>query len=256
VNAPVKFSPGQAAAMRSRTGEDPGEGSTGEAVSGREGGGVALLDPRSQDLTTIPALGDVVVDVDLERALVGSAALRDAARVSYIKKLVRNTHAHWRDAAATYLKIGMELLAAFEHLGQDYERLVEGRLLPFSRSIETQLRAVARAVKQNRLPPDGLPGYSVAYKLSLLPDPLLERAKAEGLVRPNVTRREVEEYRAKVTRAAEAQTGQAPDTLTLARRRDDLLRRRARLQGEIDTITAHLADIDSQLRRRGVSLGE
>jgi hypothetical protein len=254
VNAPLKFSPGRAAAMRRRTGEDAGGGSSAEHPSDQKEGAVALLDPRSQDLTAIPALGDVVVDVDLERALGGSAALRDTDRVAYIKKLIRNTHAHWRDAAATYLKIGMELLAASEHLGHDYERVVEGRLLPFSRSIETQLRAVARAVRQNRLPPDGLPGYSVAYKLSLLPDPLLKRAKADGLVRPNVTRREVEEYRAKVMRAAEAQAGQAPDTLTLVRRRDDLLHRRARLQGEIDTITAHLADIDIQLRGRGISL--
>ncbi len=256
MNAPVKFSPARAAAMRKRTGEDPGGVSPAEHSAEHEDGAVALLDPRSQDLTAIPALGDVVVDVDLERALDGSTVLRDADRVAYIKKLIRNTHAHWRDAAATYLKIGTELLAAFEHLGRDYERVVEGRLLPFGKSVETQLRAVARAVRENRLPLEGLPGYSVAYKLTLLPTPLLERARAEGLVRPNVTRREVEEYRARATRAAEAQAGQAPDTLTLVRRRDELIRRRARLQGEIDTIIAHLADIESQLRRRGVSLGD
>lgn len=247
----MKFSPTRAAALRSRANETSARAPAASHAGAPEDA-IAVLDTRPHDLAAISAVGDVVVDVELERALEGSPALKDADRVAYIKKLVRNTHAHWHQAAKTYLKIGTELLAASEHLGRDYDRVVEGRLFPFSKSIETQLRAVARAVQASRLPADRLPGYSVAYKLALLPDHLLERAKADGLVRPNVTRREVEDYRARATRSEEADTGRKVDTVTLTRRRDDLIRRRARLQGEIDTVGAHLADIDRQLRQRGV----
>jgi hypothetical protein len=247
----MKFSPGRAAALKPRTlevGQDEAPVTTAE----RPTTPVTVLDTRPEELAAIPAVGDVVVDVDLKRALQGSPALQDASRVAFIKKLIRNTHARWQEAARTYLEIGNELLAASEHLGRDYDRVVEGRLLPFSKSIETQLRAVARAVQESRLPADRLPGYSVAYKLSLMPDPLLEKAKADGLVRPDVTRREVEEYRAKAARSDEQDSGRSLDTLTLTRRRDELLRRRGRLQGEIATITARLSDIEAQLRQRGI----
>ncbi|MDO9713710.1 hypothetical protein [Paracraurococcus lichenis] len=251
MSAAMKFSPGKAAALKPRT-LDVESGEARAAAAERPANPITVLDTRPEELAAIPSAGDVVVDADLERALQGSPALRDPGRVSFIKKLIRNAHARWHEAARTYLEIGSELLAASEHLGRDYDRVVEGRLLPFSKSIETQLRAVARAVQENRLPADRLPGYSVAYKLSLLPDPLLQQAKEDGLVRPSVTRREVEEYRARAVRTHEQASGKSLDTLTLTRRRDDLLRRRGRLQGEIDTISAHLADIEAQLRQRGV----
>ena len=58
-----------------------------------------------------------------------------------------------------------------------------------------QLRTVATAVDGGRLVEDDLPNsYATAFKLASLDDELLDRAKAENVVRPNVTRAEVTSF--------------------------------------------------------------
>src|SRR5215213_9900278 len=101
----MKFSPGRAAALKPRTSEVE-QDEAPVASAERLATPAAILDTRPKELAAIPAVGDVVVDVDLERALQGSPALRDANRVAFIKKLIRNTHARWHEAAQTYLEIG------------------------------------------------------------------------------------------------------------------------------------------------------
>ena len=67
--------------------------------------------------------------------------------------------------------------------------------LPFGRHVAWQLRTVANAVDGGRLVEDDLPNsYATAFKLASLDDELLDRAKAENVVRPNVTRAEVTSF--------------------------------------------------------------
>src|SRR6185437_11331507 len=97
----------------------------------------------------------------------------------------------WSRAQTAFLDIGRLLIRAKETLPHgEYIAAVEERL-PFSGRTAYQLREAARwAVEMDRsqtITLDRLPGsYSTIYLLSTLDPPTLERAEAEGIVRPGL----------------------------------------------------------------------
>src|SRR3712207_9112018 len=63
----------------------------------------------------------------------------------------------------------------------------------------TQLRQIARAVDGGRIPAEACPGsYGTAYQITLLTEPQLRVAQKRGLIRPDVTRREIMQLRREV----------------------------------------------------------
>ncbi|WP_348240630.1 hypothetical protein, partial [Salmonella enterica] len=63
----------------------------------------------------------------------------------------------------------------------------------------TQLRQIARAVDGGRIPADASPGsYCTAYQITMLTEPQLRVARERGLIRPDVTRREIMQLRREV----------------------------------------------------------
>src|SRR5215212_1679255 len=83
----------------------------------------------------------------------------------------------------------------------EFTRLRHGteRLFPFSDATATQLRQIARAVDGGRIPAEACPGsYGTAYQITLLTEPQLRAARERGLIRPDVTRREIMQLRREV----------------------------------------------------------
>src|SRR3954471_19635205 len=123
--------------------------------------------------------------------------------------VIREVSNLWNHAQQTFLAIGRYLAQARrsiqlrvdnESLGlteaerrlraqAEFKRLILVRL-PFSNKVASQLECVARAVfMEERLRPEELPlNYSIAYQLTTLTDSELERARAEGIVGPDVRR--------------------------------------------------------------------
>jgi hypothetical protein len=145
----------------------------------------------------------------------------------------------WRQAQGTFLDIGKLLIRAKDTLAHgEYTEAVEARL-PFSGRTAYQLREAARwAMEMDRLQAISLtqlPGaYSTIYLLSTLDRASLERAKHDGLIRPDLRRAELVAWRRK--RMGEP-----------VRTRADLEARREKLRRDRDRLEAELREIEEVL---------
>jgi hypothetical protein len=145
----------------------------------------------------------------------------------------------WRQAQGTFLEIGKLLIRAKDTLAHgEYTEAVEARL-PFSGRTAYQLREAARwAMEMDRLQAISLtqlPGaYSTIYLLSTLDRASLERAKHDGLIRPDLRRAELVAWRRK--RMGEP-----------VRTRADLEARREKLRRDRDRLEAELREIEKAL---------
>ncbi len=149
----------------------------------------------------------------------------------------------WRQAQGTFLEIGKLLIRAKDTLAHgEYTEAVEARL-PFSGRTAYQLREAARwAMEMDRLQAISLtqlPGaYSTIYLLSTLDRASLERAKHDGLIRPDLRRAELVAWRRK--RMGEP-----------VRTRADLEARREKLRRDRDRLEAELRKIEEVLAKTG-----
>ena len=148
----------------------------------------------------------------------------------------------WRQAQGAFLEIGKLLIRAKDMLAHgEYTEAVEARL-PFSGRTAYQLREAARwALEMDRLQAISftqLPGaYSTIYLLSTLDRASLERAKHDGLIRPDLRRAELVAWRQK-------RMGKLVRTrANLEARREKLQRDRDRLEVELREIEEALAEI-------------
>ncbi|CAH2605857.1 conserved protein of unknown function (plasmid) [Rhodovastum atsumiense] len=148
----------------------------------------------------------------------------------------------WGEAQEKFLAIGKYLRQAKAGLPHgDWERLVS-HMLPFGRAVAHKLRVVAEAVEEKRLAEETLPrSYANAYELAALEGHELALAAKRQLVRPDVTRREIDAFKRELKLPAD-------EAERASQRRAELLRRRKRLMEE-------LAQIESELSReeRGVA---
>jgi hypothetical protein len=144
----------------------------------------------------------------------------------------------WSRAQTAFLEIGRLLIRAKETLPHgEYIAAVEERL-PFSGRTAYQLREAARWAlemdKRQTITLDRLPGsYSTIYLLSTFDPSTLERAEAEGIVRPELRRAELIAWR--------KGTGEKPsDRAALQARREKIIRERMRLDEELRRIELEL----------------
>jgi hypothetical protein len=138
----------------------------------------------------------------------------------------------WSRAQRAFLEIGRLLIKAKETLPYgEYVAAVEAEL-PFSARTAYQLREAARWALGGPVPMERLPGsYSTIYLLSTLEPPLLQEAERDGLIRPELKRAELIEWRRK-------RGGDVGEDLRgrLAR----LKKERAKLEEEIARLEAQL----------------
>jgi hypothetical protein len=141
---------------------------------------------------------------------------------------------HWNRSRKEFLSIGRYLNRAKEILPHgDFEAMIESDM-PFSVETAFRFRAVAEAVDTGRLSLEVLPGAeSVAYQIVTMTPDELERAKAEGLIRPDVTRRQLIDFKRSL---------RPPKDVTPNDRRRQLLAEYARLR-------ARMAEVRDELRR-------
>src|SRR3954452_11876411 len=138
----------------------------------------------------------------------------------------------WNRAQSAFLEIGCLLIRAKDTLPHgEYVAAVEAEL-PFSARTAYQLREAARWATGGTVPMERLPGsYSTIYLLSTLEPPLLTEAEKDGLIRPELKRAELIEWRRRKSRTGERQV-----RFRLAR----LKRERTRLDEEIARLEAAL----------------
>ena len=160
----------------------------------------------------------------------------------------------WRQAQDRFLKIGELIDHAERSLPQtDYITLCDR--LPFGKSTRSQLLSAFRCIQSGRIPADMVSaGYSTLYQVSQLSDDEIKQASESGLMRADVKRTELLEFRKRLRSsnlqtpppksankaASTAQTDPGHDIASLKARRDALLK--------------ELAEIERQLLEAGITV--
>jgi hypothetical protein len=206
-------------------------------------------DRRSRELTTLALPPDAAMQA-IREVFGGTGLPRNAEKVRMLLSIRAEVHSEWQSARNSFLAIGRALVAAEEMLTpQEARRLRDGteRLFPFSKTIASQLRQVARAVDSGRLPEQDCPGaYSVAYQITLLNDPELDIARDRGLIRPDVTRSEVITFRHEMQQTGAPEPNRVVLSDLRAERRR-LIARRRQLAQETTGIGIRVKEIDRLL---------
>jgi hypothetical protein len=103
--------------------------------------------------------------------------------------------------------------------------------LPFRYSTANRLMKVAAAVDAGALPADQLPpSYATVYELLTLSESERQKAIEEGIVRPDMQRKDVMDFRRRMRRAAEDRT------LSLETERVRLMKRIDEIDRQLDAI--------------------
>jgi hypothetical protein len=140
----------------------------------------------------------------------------------------------WRETRQRVLAIGRNLLNALEKLEDQpgrFEKLIEG--LPFSRPIASQMIAIAKAVEERKLVEEEIPPtYSVAYQLTTLSDEEMKRARQHGIVRPDIGRKDIIDFKRSLRAAKPRQ-----NTMDLRR-----------LKAQRDRLRQALAEVENSIR--------
>lgn len=213
---------------------------------------VPLPDHRARELAEQVTVDPAVLDA-LREIFDGTNVIEDREKVQRILDVRYEIRREWADARDSFLGIGRALLSLESILSKtEFKRLRSGteRLFPFSDATATQLRQVARAVDNGRIPYEACPGsYGTAYQITLLSDDQLVIAKNRGLLRADVTRREISLLRQETKRSSPA-FGRV-DKAQLQEERKGLRRREKQLGDELDVIRRRLKELDRLLSRDG-----
>ncbi|MFK4048106.1 hypothetical protein ACI2KH_24590 [Roseomonas mucosa] len=150
---------------------------------------------------------------------------------------VREIGKLWDEAQRRFLSIGRYLRHAIRSNRGEFEAKILPQL-PFGRAVAYQLREVAEAVETGRFQEAELPrSYSAAYYLTLVPEQYLSLARSRGLVRPQAARSEIMRFLAEIK----------PANTSVAKHREDLLKRKELLIRQVARIREELAEIESEL---------
>ncbi|MFL5279801.1 MAG: hypothetical protein ACJ8AW_02085 [Rhodopila sp.] len=184
----------------------------------------------------------------LEVIFEGTGVMADEHKAQMLVQVRHEVHAEWRKAKQSFLAIGKSLLAVEQALSPDeFRRLSKGseRIFPFSETIATQLRQVARAVISGRLNETEMPGsYSVAYQIAVMDGPTIEIARRRNLIRPDVTRTEVIAFRREIS-APQTSQPQRLDIGSVRREKARLTKLRAELAERLAQIDARIVELST-----------
>jgi hypothetical protein len=151
----------------------------------------------------------------------------------------------WGEAMKKFLAIGRNLTEAKRRYPKQYETLVLPQL-PFGRQVAYQLRVVADAVDHGRLIEHEMPrNYGAAYQLAILDEDQFIAAREADLVKPNVQRRAIQNWKRNLFLESRAAAHGHESVLHTEREalHDELHRMEKRLQA----INTRLEEIEAKI---------
>jgi hypothetical protein len=206
-----------------------------------------IPDRRAEDIAALTVVDAGLMDT-LREVFEGTSLLADQRKVRLVLKLRADVTVAWGQTRDAFLDIGRALLDINRELEPaERDRLKIGfrRLFPFSETVASQFRSIARAVDEGRLPRELVPGsYATAYQLSLLTPSQRVAAEKAGLIRPDVPREAVIEFR----RHTAPRTRINTQGVSLARMRAELERLERQRRQKLEDLVG--------IRRRLVELRE
>jgi len=213
--------------------------------------GLGQTDVRAGELRVLGADDPAALQA-IREIFAGTSLPDDQEKVHRILRIRSEIQKEWADARDSFLAIGRALVALESTLTKlEFVRLRRGseRLFPFSDATATQFRQIARAVDGGRITAVACPGsYGTAYQMTLLTASQLQVARERGLIRPDVTRREILQLRREIPR--DGTVSPSTGRLDRARLREERARlgdRRTRLAEELAAIQVRIAQLDELL---------
>lgn len=138
----------------------------------------------------------------------------------------------YREAEERFVLIGSFLEQAKAKLAHgEFQGLVTSRL-PFGPRTAQMMMAAAKAIRSGVLPQEiAPPSYSIVYQITTLTERERERALAEGVIRPDMRRQDLDKFKKRVRsdQPREPESRRA----SLERERDRLQRRLAEIEREL-----------------------
>lgn len=157
-----------------------------------------ILDKRHQDLAALTVVDESVLET-LSQVFEGTNLLTDQRKIKLLLKMRTDVAVAWNQTRDAFIEIGRALNDIDRELDAvERDRFKAGfrRLFPFSETVASQFRTIARAVDNGHLPRDLIPGsYGAAYQMALLTPGQRELAHSRGLIRPDVSRDALLEFR-------------------------------------------------------------
>jgi hypothetical protein len=209
----------------------------------------SLPDPRAREVAALITVDEMVLDT-IREVFAGTGLADDPTKVRVLLQARSSVAEAWCDARNAYIECGRALLAVDRQLTaaeQDAFKRGFARLFPFSETVASQFRQIARAVDDGRLPLDVCPGsYSTAYQLALLTPAQMELARSRGLLRADVSRHSILAFR----REVRGVTGSPRDGIDFSRLRGEARRLEAeerRLQEALQATQRRLREIQALL---------
>lgn len=211
---------------------------------------LSVVDPRAAELRLLGGEDEAAIKA-IREVFAGTDLPDDREKVRRILRVRSEIHKEWGDARDAFLAIGRALIALENDLTKaEFARLRHGtdRLFPFSDATATQLRQIARAVDGGRIPAEACPGsYGTAYQITLLSELQLRTAWERGLIRPDVTRREIMQLRRDVPDNEPHASSGRLNRAKLREERTRLADRRTRLAEELAMLDRRIAQLDALL---------
>jgi hypothetical protein len=158
----------------------------------------ALSDQQAKAFVAYEVADEVFVHA-FEAHFAGMDVLSDQDKVRAAVRLRNSIKRGIERQLDAVIEMGRALLDAERAFTrQEWEHLLEGgqQLLGLPKHTASMYRAIARDVDARRIPRELCPeSFSTVYRLTTFTDPQLEHAMEIGLLRPTVTRKEVEEFK-------------------------------------------------------------
>jgi len=182
-----------------------------------------IPDSREADIKALTVVDERVFET-LREVFDGTGLMGDQRKVKLLLKLRTDVAVAWGQTRDAFIEIGRALNDVDREFDpEERDRFKQGfrKLFPFSDTVASQFRAIARAVDEGWLPRELVPGsYGAAYQMALLTPNQRELAGVRGLIRSDVSRDALIKFRKEV-QAVRPAGGQGLDP---ARMRIDLAR--------------------------------
>ena len=189
-----------------------------------------VVDKREEDIKVLTRVDEGVYKT-LNEVFAGTGLMADQRKVKLLLKLRTDVAVAWGQTRDAFIEIGRALNDVDRELDPvERDRFKAGfrQLFPFSETVASQFRAIARAVDDGHLPREAVPGsYGAAYQMALLTPGQREVAQARGLIRPNVSRDTLIEFRREVTAVQSRSRGLDPTRMQTELERLERQKRKA-----------------------------
>ena len=232
------------------------------SLEGKLGAALTAPDRQAHGMRDLEVADDAFADA-FRAHFAGSAVLADREKVRAATILRNSLKRGAERQLDAIIEMGRALMRAeLVFTRQEWNHLLDGgsKLLGLPKNTASMYRAVARDIDAGRLPRAMCPeSFSTAYVLTTYDEDRLEAAKDRGLLRPTVTRREVEEFKRlpiEQIRVGGASAGSGvnqatADFVRLRGEEQQLARRERRLLDELSRVQGRLVIVREMLETTG-----